>query len=77
MWDLTLLIYALLRRLVSRVDGTRGAYVSACAAVNAYIGVDRVLGLALTNCSGRALTDAGAASHAGIIRYISHSCDFF
>lgn len=60
------------RQLFARSDSTRGAYVSASAAVNAYVGVDGVL-FAFRDCTRGAFVDAGAACDAVIANYISHN----
>ena len=61
---------------LAEADSTRGASVSAGAALGALIGVDAV-DIALGDSANGTFVDAGAASNAVFTNYVSHSLECF
>ena len=60
------------RSALLSLDGFGGAVGSASAAINAGIGVDDVLGIALGNCLNGAVLGASAALDASVSDFVSH-----
>ena len=60
-----------LRRLSIRSDSAAGAYVSACAAINTYVGINYIV-LTLGDSSHRALVFTCTACNAVVGNFVSH-----
>ena len=59
-------------RLLAQADSLRGANISACAALCAHIGVDRIL-FAFRDSARRTLVNTCTASDAVVTNYVSHN----
>lgn len=64
------------RRLSFRSNSSARAYVSACAAIDTYIGIDGVV-LALRDCAHRAFVFTCTACNAVVGNFVSHSSIIF
>ena len=58
--------------LFARSDSARGANISASAAINTNVRVDRIL-FAFRDSTRRAFVDAGTACDAVVTNYVSHN----